>query len=202
MKITVYTGGFVQTNAYLVETEDGNLLIDAPAGVAKWLAARGVAVGDVLLTHQHYDHVEDAAAIRETGARIHAHAAYSKDLTLETAASGWGLPISVTPYQVDAVLDMAAPLSLAGRGIRLAHVPGHSTDSVIYHFPADGVVFSGDTIFAGSIGRTDLPLGDTRTLLDGIDRHLLTLPPETRVFPGHGPDTTIGGEAESNPFLT
>ena len=83
----------------------------------------------------------------------------------------------------------------------MAHVPGHSTDSVIYHFAKDGVVFSGDTIFEGSIGRTDLPLGDTRQLLEGIDRHLLSLPPETRVFPGHGPDTTIGREAETNPFL-
>jgi glyoxylase-like metal-dependent hydrolase (beta-lactamase superfamily II) len=202
MRITTYTGGFVQTNAYLVETPDGNLLIDAPAGVTAWLAARGVRVDHVLLTHQHYDHVEDAAAIRETGAKLHAYAPYSRDLTLENAARGWGLPISVRPYQIDAVLDMSVPLSLCGREIRLAHVPGHSTDSVIYHFAEGGVVFSGDTIFAGSIGRTDLPLGDTRQLLEGIDRHLLSLPTETRVFPGHGPDTTIGVEARTNPYLS
>ena len=201
MRITTYTGGFVQTNAYLVETPDGNLLIDAPAGVTAWLASRGVRVDEVLLTHQHYDHVEDAAAIRETGARLHAYAPYSQDLTLENAARGWGLPISVKPYQIDSVLDLSVPLSLCGREILMAHVPGHSTDSVIYHFAKDGVVFSGDTIFEGSIGRTDLPLGDTRQLLEGIDRHLLSLPPETRVFPGHGPDTTIGREAETNPFL-
>jgi hydroxyacylglutathione hydrolase len=201
MRITAYTGGFVQTNAYLVETPDGNLLIDAPAGVTAWLEARGVRVDDVLLTHQHYDHVEDAAALRGTGAKLCAYAPYSRDLTLENAARGWGLPISVTPYEIDAVLDVDAPLSLCGREIRMAHVPGHSTDSVIYHFAKDGVVFSGDTIFEGSVGRTDLPLGDTRQLLEGIGRHLLSLPEETRVFPGHGPDTTIGAEKQGNPYL-
>lgn len=201
MKITTYTGGFVQTNAYLIETPDGNLLIDAPAGVTAWLASRGTRVDHVLLTHQHYDHVEDAAAIRATGAKLHAFAPYSKDLTLEAPARGWGLPIAVKPYEIDRLIDVATPLRLAGKTIDLAHVPGHSTDSVTFHFPHENALFAGDTIFAGSIGRTDLPGGDTRQLLTGIDRHLLTLPPETRVFPGHGPDTTIGREANSNPFL-
>jgi glyoxylase-like metal-dependent hydrolase (beta-lactamase superfamily II) len=85
--------------------------------------------------------------------------------------------------------------------IYVAHVPGHATDGVIFHLPADGIVFSGDTLFAASIGRTDLPGGSTRQLLDGIARHLLTLPPDTRVFSGHGPATTIGEEAAGNPFL-
>lgn len=201
MKITPYTGGFVQTNAYLLETPDGNLLIDAPAGVTAWLASRGVRVDDVLLTHQHYDHVEDAAAIRAAGAKLHAFAPYSRELTLESPARGWGLPISVTPYGIDHLLDVAKPLVLAGQTIGLAHVPGHSTDSVTFHIAAENLLFAGDTVFAGSIGRTDLPGGDTRQLLEGIDRHLLTLPPETRVFPGHGPATTIGAEASSNPFL-
>ena len=72
---------------------------------------------------------------------------------------------------------------------------------MIYHLADERVVFSGDTLFAGSIGRSDLPGGDTRQLLEGIDRHLLTLPPETRVLSGHGPETTIGREAASNPFI-
>lgn len=201
MKITTYTGGFVQTNAFLIESPDGNLLIDAPAGVTAWLAGRGVRVDDVLLTHQHYDHVEDAAAMRAAGAKLHAFAPYSQELTLEAPARQWGMPIRVTPYEIDVLFDLSKPLELAGRTIELAHVPGHSTDSVTFHFPGENVLFGGDTIFAGSIGRTDLPGGDTRQLLEGIDRHLLVLPPETRVFPGHGPDTTIGEEARSNPFL-
>jgi glyoxylase-like metal-dependent hydrolase (beta-lactamase superfamily II) len=80
-------------------------------------------------------------------------------------------------------------------------VPGHSPDSVTFHLSAEGVLFSGDTLFAGSIGRPDLPGGDEDLLLSGIRGKLLRLPDSTRVFPGHGPDTTIGEERESNPYL-
>ncbi len=201
MKITCYTGGFVQTNGYLVETLDGNILIDAPEGIAEWISRKGVRVDEVLLTHQHYDHVTDAAALRAAGARLHAFAAYSTDLTLEAAARAWGMPISVTPYQIDLILDVTRPLKLAGLEITIAHVPGHATDGVTLHLAAAGIVFSGDTLFADSIGRTDLPGGNTKQLLDGIDRHLMTLPPETRVLSGHGPETTIGREKRSNPYL-
>jgi hydroxyacylglutathione hydrolase len=201
MKITPYTGGFVQTNGYLVETPDGNFLVDAPEGIADWIAEKGVRVDDVLLTHQHYDHVVDAAALRAMGARLHAFAPYSTELTLEAAARAWGMPISVPPYQIDSLLEIDRPLRLAGLEISLAHVPGHATDAVTFHIADAGVVFSGDTLFAGSIGRTDLPGGNTKQLLDGIDRHLMTLPPETRVLSGHGPATTIGREAAGNPYL-
>jgi len=201
MKISLYTGGFVQTNGYLIETPDGNLLIDAPEGITDWIAERGVRVDHVLLTHQHYDHVTDAAALRASGAKLHALEEYSKDLTLESAARGWGLPISVPPYQVDARFEMGKPLKLAGLEFSLAHIPGHATDSVTFHLVDHGVVFSGDTLFAGSIGRTDLPGGSTTELLDGIAKHLMTLPPETKILPGHGPGTTVGEEAVENPYL-
>lgn len=201
MKLSFYTGGFVQTNGYLVETPDGNLLIDAPEGIADWVARRGVRVDDVLLTHQHYDHVTDAAALREAGSRLHAFSDYSTDLTLESTARAWGMPISVAPYEIDRLFDMRNPLRIAGLEITLAHVPGHSLDSVTFHLADHGVLFSGDTLFAGSIGRTDLPGGSTTQLLDGIARHLLTLPSETKVFPGHGSATTIGREIEGNPYL-
>jgi glyoxylase-like metal-dependent hydrolase (beta-lactamase superfamily II) len=201
MKITLYTGGIVQTNGYLVETPDGNLLIDAPEGIADWITQRGVRVDDVLLTHQHYDHVMDAAELRKLGARLHAFADYSTELTLESAARAWGMPISVPPYEIDRRFDMAVPLRIAGLEFSLAHIPGHALDSVTFHLPDHGVLFSGDTLFAGSIGRTDLPGGSTQQLLHGIDRHLMTLPPETKVFPGHGPATTIGLEATENPYL-
>ena len=201
MKISTYTGGFVQTNGYLIETPDGNLLIDAPEGIAEWVAHCGVRVDDVLLTHQHYDHVTDAAALKSLGARLHAFADYSPELTLEDTVRSWGMPISVTPYQIDRHFVMTAPLLIAGLEISLAHVPGHSLDSVTLYIAEHGVVFSGDTLFATSVGRTDLPGGSTTQLLDGIARHLMTLPPRTRVLPGHGPATTIGEEASGNPYL-
>ncbi len=191
----------VQTNAYLIETPDGNILIDAPEGVAEWIAEKGVRIDDVLLTHQHYDHVTDAAKMHESGAKLRALEAYSTDLTLESVARGWGMPITVTPYQIDHRLVITDPLHLAGLEISLAHVPGHSPDSVTFYLAAHGIVFSGDTLFASSIGRTDLPGGSANQLLDGITKHLLTLPPETQVLPGHGPGTTIAAEARGNPYL-
>lgn len=201
MKISSYTGGMVQTNGYLIETPDGNILIDAPEGITEWLQERGVRVDDVLLTHQHYDHVMDAAALRAGGARLHAFAPYSTDLTLESAARDWGMPISVEPFEVDSLLNMEDPLELCGLKFQLAHVPGHATDAVNFYLADAAVLFSGDTLFAGSIGRTDLPGGDTRQLLAGIDQHVMVLPPETRVLSGHGPSTTVGAEARGNPFL-
>jgi len=203
MKIERFTGGFVQTNGYLVEGPGGHLLIDAPAGVASWLKAKGVTPAALLLTHQHYDHVEDAAALQAAGVPVFAFADYSTELTLEAHARSWGLPIGVTPYQVDHLLSPAdgRTLDLAGFRIGLAHVPGHSTDSVTFHFPEQGVLFSGDTLFAGGIGRYDLPNGNGKQLLDGIRGKLLALPGETRVFPGHGPDTNIAEERAGNPYL-
>ncbi len=201
MKISLYTGGFVQTNGYLVETPDGNFLIDAPEGIAEWIKQRGVRVDDVLLTHQHYDHVSDAAALQKLGAKLHAFEDYSTELTLESPARTWGLPISITPYQIDAHFPMNEPLEIAGLQLDLAHIPGHSLDSVTFYVPSEAVVFSGDTLFAGSVGRTDLPGGSTSQLLGGIAQHLMTLPAETRVLPGHGPGTTIAKEARSNPYL-
>ena len=201
MKITPYTGGLTETNGYLLETPDGNIVVDAPEGVADWLANKGVRVDHLLLTHQHYDHVLDAAAMQRAGARLHAFAPYSTELTLETLARGWGMPIAVDPYRIDALLDVAQPLRLAGLEMALAHVPGHAADAVTFYLAAEGWLFAGDTLFAGSIGRTDLPGGSTQELLDGIARHLLTLPPATKVLSGHGPATTIAREAAGNPFL-
>lgn len=201
MKISLYTGGMVQTNGYLVESPNGNLLIDAPEGIADWLSERGMRVDHLLLTHQHYDHVEDVAKVRATGAKVHAFSDYSTELTLEAAARNWGMPIQVDPYQVDALINPACSFSLCGFEITPAHTPGHAADGMTFYLPALGVVFAGDTLFAGSIGRTDLPGGSTEQLLSGIALHLMTLPSETRVLSGHGPESTIGREARSNPYL-
>lgn len=196
-----FTGGFVQTNGYLLETpEGGHVLIDAPMGISQWLTERGIRPQALLLTHQHYDHVEDAAAVAEMGARIYAWSGYSQDLTLESMVRNWGMPIRVAAFSVDEILTGKTTLEIGGLSFALAHVPGHSPDSVTFLLADRGELYGGDTLFAGSVGRADLPGGNMGQLIDGIRGKLFTLPPETRVFPGHGPATTIGAERAGNPY--
>jgi len=196
-----FTGGFVQTNGYLIETPDGShLLVDAPAGSGAWLKAKGIVPAALLLTHQHYDHVEDAAAVAAMGVRVYAHAPYSSALTLEEMMRGFGMPVHVEPYTVDELLAGQTELEIGGLRMELAHVPGHSPDSVTFFVRESGELFSGDTLFAASIGRPDLPGGDGPLLIDGIREKLFALPENTQVFPGHGPITTIGAERAENPY--
>lgn len=197
-----FTGGIAATNGYFLPTAEGGILIDAPEGVTDWLSARGFKATHLLLTHQHFDHVMDAALLQDQGCEIHAFSAYNPSLTLENIARSWGMP-DVAPYSVDHLLDPALPLSLAGMDFSLAHVPGHSPDSVTFYLAEYATLFSGDTLFQQSIGRTDIPNhGDERLLLQGIHNKLLTLPAATSVYPGHGGSTTIAHEIRSNPYLS
>lgn len=199
MKISKYTGGMVQTNGYLVESPAGNFLVDAPAGIAAWIDGKGVRIDALYLTHQHYDHVEDVAAIRARGVKAYAWAHYSKDLTLETFGTSWGVP-AVAKFEVDELIA-EGEANLFGTKAKVGHVPGHSQDSLTFFLPDDGVVFAGDALFAGSVGRCDLPGGSFEVLLSGIKRELLSLPDDTKVFSGHGEPTTIGRERVSNGYL-
>lgn len=199
MKISTYTGGMAQTNGYLVETPEGNFLVDAPSGISDWLEAMGTRVDSLYLTHQHYDHVEDVAALQAKGIKVYAWAQYSKELTLESFGSSWGLP-EVTGFHVDAFIR-EGEAELFGRKVKVGHVPGHSPDSLTFYLPEAGIVFAGDALFAGSVGRCDLPGGNFEILLSGIHRELLTLPDETKVLSGHGEPTTIGRERVSNGYL-
>lgn len=196
-----FTGGFVQTNGYLFQTPDGSWVsVDAPKGMAAWLTGRGIKPAALLLTHQHYDHVEDTAAMAALGARVHAWFPYSTALTLEEMMRNYGMPIVVEPYRVDVLLEGASELEIGGQKMALSHVPGHSTDSVTFYLEDKGELYSGDTLFERSIGRADLPGGNPALLIDGIREKLLGLPGDTAVYPGHGPATRIGAEREGNPY--
>ena len=187
MKIRKYTGGMVMTNAYLLGEGADCVLIDAPDGVTEWLEQLGELPKEVLLTHQHYDHVEDVALLAGKGVRVRAYADYSQDLTLENFRAQWGLPIEVQPYSVDDVLKNVTSLDSGAYPFRVEHIPGHSTDSIAFITEvtdpsAEGpttYAFVGDTLFANSIGRPDLPGGDQDLLLDGIHEKLLCLPDGT-----------------------
>lgn len=200
MKISPFTGGMAQTNAYLCQSTEGNFLIDAPSGVAAWLDSLGVHIDQLYLTHQHYDHVEDAATLQKNGTRILALAPYSTELTLEAFAAGWGLP-EVAPFQIDELLTPGETSLFGNKPVTIHHIPGHSPDSITLHLPESKTLFAGDVIFQGSVGRCDLPGGSFEQLLTGIQRDLLPLPEDTKVLPGHGGETTIGSEKSSNPYL-
>lgn len=203
MEVSFYTGGMAMTNGWLVQTSTGTIAVDAPEGMAAWLHGRGVTVSTLLLTHQHYDHVQDAAIIqREHGARVLALAAYSRELTLEILLEmATGMPFRVDSFRVDELLEGRTQVEAAGVNWRLEHIPGHSPDSVTFHCEEEGILFAGDVLFAGSIGRTDFPGGSMEQLVRGVIEKLLSLPDATRVFPGHGPETTIGAERMNNPYL-
>jgi glyoxylase-like metal-dependent hydrolase (beta-lactamase superfamily II) len=176
--------------------------VDAPEGMAGWLATQGAPVSHLLLTHQHFDHCQDAAAIQRAGARVLAFAPFSRDLTLEILMSfASDTPFAVEAFTVDEVLEGRSEVQVGGQHWKLAHVPGHSLDSVTFYSESEKLLLSGDVLFAGSIGRTDFPGGSLPTLLKGINQHVLTLPDDTRVLPGHGPETTVADEREGNPYL-
>ncbi len=204
MEVSFYTGGMAMTNGWLVQTSAGTVAIDAPEGMAAWLRGRGVNISTLLLTHQHFDHVQDAALIqREHGARIFAFAAYSRDLTLELLMEmATGMLVSVDPFRVDELLEGRTEIDAAGVIWRLEHIPGHSPDGVTFYCAEEGILFAGDVLFAGSIGRTDFPGGSMEELVQGVVEKLMPLPDATRVLPGHGPETTIGAERLGNPYLS
>lgn len=208
MRILCFTGGPAATNGYLLIRPGGEaVLVDAPEGIASWPELQRVQLRGLLLTHAHFDHVLGAAAVAQRFlCPTYAFAAQDPALTLEHLAASSGMMTRLAPYRVDVLLTEATPLSLAGMNFRILHVPGHSPDSLCYlsaMLDAEGRSFllGGDVLFQGSIGRTDFPNGDHALLLRGIREKLYTLPEATVVYPGHGPDTTIGEERQFNPYV-
>ena len=206
MDMKVYTGGELMCNGYLLVCAGGECVaIDAPAGFADWAVRHipeGARLTHLLLTHQHFDHIGDAAALqRAVGCTVHACMPYNAALTLADHAAAWGIP---TPeaFRTDAPLGAAdRDADWAGLRWRVLHVPGHSPDSMVYALPDEGMIFVGDVLFEGSIGRSDLPGGSLSTLVRGIRDKILTYSPDTRVYPGHGHYTTVGEEELNNPFI-
>ena len=205
----VFTGGFCQTNAYLLNTGGRRLLVDAPEDCAAWLRGLGVRVDALLLTHQHFDHVMDAARlVADHGCPVVAWSQPTPEWWLNRLVSqmaGWELEIA--PYVV--THELGGPgrgcgevLEVAGESFRVLHVPGHSPDSVCFYQAASARCFCGDTVFAGGIGRTDFPGGNAAGLLAGIRENLFSLPGDTVLLPGHGGLTTVADERTGNPFFT
>ncbi|HWB33629.1 MAG TPA: MBL fold metallo-hydrolase [Acidobacteriaceae bacterium] len=208
--------GMLQCNCSILGDESSGeaIVIDPGDDIPRILAIlqrHKLRVVQILITHAHIDHIAGAARLKAlTGAPI----LYNpRDLELvklmDLQASWLGMPTPEVPPPDDTLEDgriiaiASAPDSaqppIAGQ---IIHTPGHTQGSICLHLPDHNLLIAGDTLFAGSVGRTDLPGGDTATLLRSIRQKLLALPDSTVVIPGHGPNTTIGDERVTNPFLT
>ena len=202
MHIDIFTGGPFETNCFLISTGTGTILIDAPEGTAEWLAEKNAKVTHLLLTHGHIDHAFDAARIKAAyGCRVGYHRDGTAMVTEPDFFRRMGFPWDVDPVQADFLIDETPSLSVDGIDFQVLLVPGHCPGSLCFYDKASGVLFGGDVLFAGGVGRWDLPGGSRDLLLSGIRKKLLPLGDDVRVLPGHGPETTIGRERRTNPYV-
>jgi len=199
-KITCFTGGPVETHAYLIALPEGNLLVDAPEGAADYF--REMPINFLILTHSHFDHVMDAAKIvREKKCPVAMHFITEEHLADKTLCRRFGLPYEIEPVKATTYLQESKQQNILGAHFDVFEVPGHCPGSICLYNESAKILFGGDVLFAGGVGRWDLPGGNGKLLIDGIRKKLLTLSPETCVLPGHGPETTIGREAKTNGYL-
>jgi hydroxyacylglutathione hydrolase len=208
LTILSYTLGVVQTNSYLVaDASTGEAVVIDPADDGDQIAAqakqRGWRVGSIWLTHAHFDHLAGAASLADHVDPPPPVALHPDDYPLWRIQGGaplFGMHIDPGP---EPTIDLhhGDILHLGNNIFEVRHTPGHTRGHVVFYCAAAKTLFCGDVIFQGSIGRTDLPGGDYATLIHSIQTEVLTLPDDTRLLSGHGPETTVGSERLTNPFL-
>jgi glyoxylase-like metal-dependent hydrolase (beta-lactamase superfamily II) len=207
IEVRMYTVGPLQENCFIARRTDATEAFvidpgDQAADLAKVIEELGLDVKAILLTHTHFDHVGAVAELhRATGAPV-----WCPELETHMLANindfvfpGMG---PYEAYDADETIAGGETLQIAGFDIDVIFTPGHSPGHVTFSIPDEQIIFSGDVLFQGSIGRTDLPGGDYGVLMQSISTLLEQLPDETRVCPGHMGPTTLGAERQTNPFLT
>jgi hydroxyacylglutathione hydrolase len=207
MILEMLTVGPFQENCYVIGDEEiGEGAIvdpgDEAARIALAVEQTGLAISEILITHAHIDHVGAVAAlVEEYACPVLMHAEAEPMLQqLPTQAMMMGLRFGKVP-NVDRRIEDEEVLEVGGLRLKALYTPGHAPGHLAFYAESERLVFSGDALFAGSVGRTDLFGGDTEVLMRNIKERLMRLPDQTRVLSGHGPATTIGDERAHNPFL-
>lgn len=207
MQVEQLAVGPVQTNCYLaINKETKETIIIDPGDDAdrigmrlKQLEAKPAAI---LLTHGHFDHAGAAKALAaQYDILVYAHEKEAETLADSRMNLSGPLAGGATTYHADVFLKDEQELTLAGLHMRVLFTPGHTPGGCCYYFPREDVLFSGDSLFRGSVGRTDFPGGSMHTLVDSVRNKLMSLPENTIVYPGHDIETTIEQERMYNPFL-
>jgi hydroxyacylglutathione hydrolase len=207
MILETFPVGPLACNCTLLGDEDSHEAIvidpgDEVSRIHRRLVELGLQLKQILVTHAHIDHVGGALKLKRlTGAPIFLNESDLPLLKMMAAQADWlGLETPETAPP-DEGLAEGIVVGLSRYPAKVIHTPGHTQGSVCLHFEPLKLLVAGDTLFAGSIGRTDLPGGDFKQIIDSIHSKVLVLPDETQVLPGHGPVTTIGEERDNNPFL-
>lgn len=206
IKIGKMTLGMCQTNCYFLyrEGEENCIVVDPAdrgAMLVEKLKENGHKVEAILLTHGHFDHMLGAEKMRElTGAKV--YALKEEEEVLMNAgmnlSASWAEPVTL---KADEFLSDGQEMTIAGMSFKVLHTPGHTKGGCGFYFAEAGILISGDSLFQESVGRTDFPGGSMSQLVRSIKEKYLTLPDDTRVFPGHGGSTTVGYEKMNNGFL-
>lgn len=208
LKIYPMPLGDYQANCYIISVEDLALIVDPGDEAQKiitYLKTKALKPVAILLTHGHFDHIGGLEAVLKVyDVPVYAHELereyfINKAYNLSTTAGKTA--IEIKDLSAFHFLQEDGGISLLNQKIEVYHVPGHSSGSIAFYFENDGIVISGDALFKGSIGRTDLINGDHQQLINSIQTKLFNLPDETIVYSGHGPATTIGDEKQTNPFF-
>lgn len=198
----------IGTNTILLLNEKRGecLLVDAPAGAYEWATRiseeNKCEIKGLILTHGHWDHILDAHKFATDDIPLYAHPADKPLLEEPSRMASFALPgTELMPVAVSHWIEDGTQLELLGRSLQIRHVPGHCPGNILVYSQEDAFAIVGDAIFAGSVGRYDLPGGDGPQLMDSIRKQIYTLPEETIIYPGHGPATTVGHEKLTNPFV-
>ena len=198
--------GNMGTNCYFVYREDTkNAIVFDPADNGDYLYEKlkdnGITVKAIFLTHGHFDHIYGVKKLKElSGAKVYASVDEVEVLkdSDKNVSELFGRVITLEPDETFNDLDV---ITIEGMTFQVLATPGHTAGSVCFYFKDDNILIAGDTLFEGSVGRTDFPTGSMKTLVESINSKLMVLPDNTRVYPGHGGTTTIGDERQNNPFI-